>query len=347
MNKKNSIENIVDKLVSAQVRYFLQQFQALSENKGSLTLLLKSQLQAYVKQPLNNAVKIESLEGMLLSLWNSEGFLETISPAICADLILQQYETLCHSNWVWQDLVTEEWLKMLAARIADQPELRALLIESILHSEAYRQLISEVLYAAIRSFFQQDSLLTKLPGMGSLMKLGRLGLGKMAPGLEEWVEPLAKSFISHYVETALMISKQSLMKSLTKERIQHLADHLWQQLHHQPIAHLISNANMTMLETHLKEGAVNWQDMKLKPANQAIALQLTQGFAKHLVAIPIDQCLAMMGLDYESLCVLMAEFLASILRHLIDTSQLEDTIRRVIEPSFQSKDLHTVLADLV
>ncbi len=332
--------DLAEALLSAQVHYFKSL--CLNVKEAELRLVCAELLAGFLDRPVRDILDESVVSAQYLSLWLESGLGDDFR-VLLTEWLTEQHAELGQSAWQWQEVLTEGWVKMVAARLADQQALREELVAAVLGSAVYRKLISDVLYAGIRSFFQQDSLLSKVPALGSLMKLSRFGLGKVAPGLEELVEPLLKSFIEYYVETALKVSKDSLLSSLDGQKIRELADQIWQHVQVEPVAKTVALLEMADLESKLNEGEQHWVSVRSNEGTQAIVNRGVALWVEKMMGLPGRFWLSLFGLDEEGLSRLVAQMLKSLLLYWEQEGAFEAFLRQLLRPFYDAPEFHQAL----
>ena len=117
------------------------------------------------------------------------------------------------------ELLEEEHFEAILAQALRLRELRERAIHACLNHPLVSDMVSEMLYTGIKNFLLEENALAKLPGVSSMMKLGRKSVGRAMGGLEETI----RDYLRHNTRATLKTGEQWLNRQLTDERIAELA----------------------------------------------------------------------------------------------------------------------------
>lgn len=117
------------------------------------------------------------------------------------------------------DLLGEEHFEAILELALRFQALREKAVHAALNHPLVSDLVSEMLYTGIKNFLLEENALAKLPGVSSMMKLGRKSVGKAMGGLEESI----RVYLRHNIRATLRTGEAWLNRQLTNERIAELA----------------------------------------------------------------------------------------------------------------------------
>ncbi|MCG8673142.1 MAG: hypothetical protein MI867_27380 [Pseudomonadales bacterium] len=125
-------------------------------------------------------------------------------------------------------IVPKDEFDDLVMHMAQYEEVRVDVIRAVLKSPIYSELISDVLYHGIKDYVMNENVVTKkVPGVGSLMKMGAKSINKAMPNLENMAEGAVKKYIEANINRTLDLSEKILNNSLNEHNIKKVADHFW------------------------------------------------------------------------------------------------------------------------
>jgi len=117
------------------------------------------------------------------------------------------------------ELLNEEHFEAILEQALRLKSLREKAIHACLNHPLVSEMVSEMLYTGIKNFLLEENALAKLPGVSSMMKLGRKSVGKAMGGLEDSI----RDYLHHNTRATLKTGEQWLNRQLTDERIAELA----------------------------------------------------------------------------------------------------------------------------
>ncbi|MCH2558182.1 MAG: hypothetical protein MK005_12875 [Alcanivorax sp.] len=117
------------------------------------------------------------------------------------------------------ELLEEHHFEAILAQALRLRSLREKAIHACLNHPLVSDMVSEMLYTGIKNFLLEENALAKLPGVSSMMKLGRKSVGRAMGGLEEPI----RDYLRHNIRATLRTGEQWLNAQLTDQRIAELA----------------------------------------------------------------------------------------------------------------------------
>ncbi|MEQ8261833.1 MAG: hypothetical protein RH947_16155 [Alcanivorax sp.] len=124
------------------------------------------------------------------------------------------------------ELLNEAHFEAILEQALRLKTLREKAIHACLNHPLVSDMVSEMLYTGIKNFLLEENVLAKLPGVSSMMKLGRKSVGKAMGGLEDNI----RDYLRHNTRATLKTGEQWLNRQLTDERIAELARDGYQRL---------------------------------------------------------------------------------------------------------------------
>lgn len=249
----------------------------------------------------------------------------------------------CHRDTCVGEVLSKKEYDLCIEKMIDLKRLREDLIEQVLQSEIYRNLVSDVLYTGIKGFILEENLIAKLPGISTLLRMSKWGVSRTLPNLEPFVESAAKAFIAANIPATVALSQRTLEASLTAGNIRALADSIWEQLHTKKLAAGASYFN-----------AEDFSDTASIVQNLWESYSVTPHFMR-LVEELLDQCLETYG--EQTIAALFFElggnktlladqierFLQVWVQSLDKKGQLETLVKRQLKPFYESEACHAIL----
>ncbi len=215
----------LSELFADHVKVLLQTSTAQSQQLQQWARLLVESFQGKTLQEL---LALEQIQSLVLTAIPKAVVVEHINALlpVVHQVIAQK---LSGSDAVSDVLCKQTFLQSIKAILADEAVLKRI-THTIVYSDLYRHLISEVLLQGIKQFFSEQSFLAKLPGVGSFLKMGKWGMTKVIPNWEDIVDSQAREFLKANLNSSLSFSQSCLMNSFGAEHLTETLEHLWQVL---------------------------------------------------------------------------------------------------------------------
>lgn len=215
-------------VLQAQIEFFLQELQG-----PALATLLTEEAEAYcdlletisLRQLLSEKQLIDWIERNVLSYAPTDGMRAQIVLLLESGL-----NNPNHQQMPMRQLINRQIFDLMVERIVTRPALRQEVIHSALNSPVYTNLLSDVLYHSIVDYLTTENPLARnVPGVSSLMKVGKGMIGRMG-GLEATVTQGLKAYIARNLRSTVSFSEGILNKALSNENIRTFANSLWPKL---------------------------------------------------------------------------------------------------------------------
>lgn len=131
-------------------------------------------------------------------------------------------------TYLHQIIEHKHWTAVVE-NIASRDRLRNDIIHTIVGNPVYGRLLSDVIYDAISDYMQHNPLTKSVPGMSSLMKMGK-GLVEGAGGAA------VKGYLQKNIQAIVARSERTIQNALDGKQIHHVAEQLWHKLRPQPLS---------------------------------------------------------------------------------------------------------------
>ncbi|MDX1495933.1 MAG: hypothetical protein R3352_00105 [Salinisphaeraceae bacterium] len=238
------------------------------------------------------------------------------------------------------DVIDAELYEEGTELIIELRELREQAIRQGVNSPVYGTLVSEILYNGIRDYLTSDNAVTqKIPGVSSLLNKGAGAISKRIPDLENRL----RSSVEKNLNRTIRQSEKFLLDMLTDERIRHISEELWEMIQHShlSVADVISNDDIDEIVAfgmkvwlHLRE-----TDYLVETIREGIE-HFFDEYGEYSVAALLDS----IGVNKKLLQTEALTSVPPVIAVLDESGFLEATIRRRLEPFYNSKEAAKLLS---
>ena len=228
--------------------------------------LLQTQLQFILKQLQSEQTVVEETNALFAHLADktieqliSQDHLQTLISTQALDYPLQAHFTdqvvaqiqfaLNHeSNQQVNvaDLVPEDSVEIVAQYLSSQKNHREAFIHRIFSNPAYAQMLSQTISHAINDYMENNMIAKKMPGMGSLMKMGKNVLERAT---DSNLDSALQGYLSKNINNLIAVSEKMANKHLNDQQVYQLIQHEYLQPMQQRLPYLL-HRQLNVLACH-------------------------------------------------------------------------------------------------
>lgn len=328
-------------LLDAQVAFHLSQLQGDALN--SLINNEIDQLREWLSsQNIEQFIDRKRLEQIFDKLIVDLELPQSLTDSI-ADLVKQLAFSEQWGEWQVRDLVDEESFHKIVDQAVALESVRNEIIHRAMHSEIYSDMISDVVYHAIKDYMVEENIFAKkIPGVSSIMKMGKMGLSKM-PSLDNMIESTAKHYINANIKNTVDMSERILQKSLGEENIKRVAKNVWSSIENEKLDLAKRYVKPEDIDQASKMSREIWLDIRKLPALKSIFLFVVDELVSYLKTQSVTAWFDQLGGDTELLKQELQLNLEILLKDALDSGYLEERIRANLAPFYDSDAVKDIL----
>ncbi len=234
------------------------------------------------------------------------------------------------------DLINADEAERLIDRLLDLEDLRRDLVKAVLASPVYSDLLSDLLYNGIRDYLLEDNILTKkVPGMSSLMKLGK-GMVNRVGGLEEGIERTIKQTIAKNLRSSLELSEQLLEKAFRGARLRQALIEAWQKVSRTPLEQVTRYVGERELVDAQSIALTLWEHARQTPYAHTLLDAIVDSIARQLDEMSVQQLVEGLAIDLPKLAQELLAVVEPLLRQLHQSGHLEARVRAHLHDFYAS-----------
>lgn len=169
------------------------------------------------------------------------------------------------------NLIPEDSVEIVAQYLSSQKDHREAFIHRIFSNPAYAQMLSQTISHAINDYMENNMIAKKMPGMGSLMKMGKSVLERAT---DSNLDSALQGYLSKNINNLIAVSEKMANKHLNDQQVYQLIKQGWQTIAQQPV----SNINQYVTDDGINNGAQvisrTWDSLR---SSEYIATQVKDG----------------------------------------------------------------------
>ena len=289
--------------------------------------------------PLGNLVDQDSLV-QVVDQWLQEALSARGLQDVINDVSLAVWDAAEQDGATIGELLREEHFEAILEQVLKLQSLREKAIHAAMNHPLVSEMVSEMLYTGIKNFLLEENALAKLPGVSSMMKMGRKSVvGKAMGGMEESI----RTYLQKNIRVTLKTGEQWLNKQLTNERIQQLARDGYHRIAPlKPANYMKMVPDGAVTEVVAQSCAITDESARLAYTRRLVSVGIQAAVAS-LMEKPLKSVLEGMQISEERIREIATPALARGASVLVEQGVLEPFIEWVLDDFYQSEACRNII----
>lgn len=341
MTKKNSptineAELHLNALFEAHVKYELNQFK-----DANLQKLIQSELgfllESSSKMKLNTWVPAQTVKDVI-----KDHVVENSIPGSIADIAGKMSSSIfnsdVHKKTKLKAIISRQQFEEIVDKTIELKEQRNNGLDKLIDLPIYTDLISGILFQAITHYIYDNNLLSKnIPGMSSLLKVGKSFMDKTAPKLGSGIEDSVRTYIANSLELIITESKAFLANSVTDEQLKDSAITLWENIENKSFSDFQKGMDSLDLSEFITLGYDFWLSFRKSDYFKWCYETTVDTLFKEYGESTIEELMEEFQITSEKILTESHRFAPLLIKGLKKSGYLESAIRRHLEGFYTSK----------
>jgi len=231
-----------------------------------------------------------------------------------------------------EDIFARKQYDDIVDKVVGLQSARNDLIRRIVTSSAYSQQISEVLFTGIKEYLLEENIIAKkVPGVSSLIKMGKFAVNKTMHSLELAIEKRVKDYIESNLESTIRRSEKSLIDYFDETRIVDTAEEIWQSAAENKLSEYFTAIDANDMEDFIIIGYDFWLHFRKTKYFKGIYTELVKYFFKKYGDKELDVILEDVGVTREMVICELNEIIGPAIEKTLSTGYLKERIRARLE----------------
>jgi hypothetical protein len=230
-------------------------------------------------------------------------------------------------------------------KIGSLKSARKDVIHRFVTSSIYTQQISEVLYTGIKEYLLAENIFAqKVPGVSSLIKLGKFAVNKTMHSLETAIESKIKSYIQSNLGNTVKRSERSLNEYFDESHIIEMGEEIWSSIAKTKLSEYFNEIDGNDMEDFIIIGYEFWLHFRKTPYFRAIYMDLVYFFFEKYADRELDVILEDVGVTQKMVVNELIEAISPGIETALSIGYLEERIRARLEDFYLSPKTADLLA---
>lgn len=258
-------------------------------------------------------------------------------PELVSGVARAVYEDEIHSHTRLGDLVSEPQFRQWLDKALELKALREKLVRGALANPVFADFASDLITHGIRDYLSENAVTRGIPGASSMLKLGKAVMARATPRLEGAVEEGLRKYVSRSVEATAKKSAELLLSRLDDATLRRLSLDIWHSLKKQPLAALRENIQASDVDDIVAMTYEYWGELRRTRFYSAVIHAGIDAFFASYGELTLAELLDDLGVTRELMIGEAMRYAPPVLKAVKKKKLLEPTLRRLLEPFYQSE----------
>lgn len=241
-----------------------------------------------------------------------------------------------------EDILPVETIDQIAQYIASKTEHRQQLIHQIVHNPAYTELIMRIVQQSVKDYMDNSMVARKVPGVGSLMKMGKAALEKAT---DSNLDDTLKHYLQKNIHTLSHLSEKLINQYFDDHKLYHLQADLWHKIKKAPISSLQHYIIHQDLPETIAMGEQIWNHLRQTPYLQAQIATNVEAWLQRNANKSFATLLTDINIDENLLRTELYQLIMPIITMLIEDGYLLERVRYYLNLFYCSKEVEQILTN--
>ena len=217
-------------------------------------------------------------------------------------------------------------------------EPRRRLFAELFNHPLYGDLISSLIYKALVNYLVEDNLISqKVPGVGSMLKLGRKAATRAVPGLDATLERQLNSYIKRYLPSLIKSSEQYVERIVTDPELTDRLSEAWPDIASREFAGMAEGVDPKDVERFADWGQGYWDELRrsdhFSEMGETLIAHMYELYGNEPVSVLLDD----LGITRSMVSKELLAFAPPLLKRLRASGYLSELLRRRLAPFYESE----------
>ncbi|MFP5430618.1 MAG: hypothetical protein ACLGHE_06500 [Gammaproteobacteria bacterium] len=232
---------------------------------------------------------------------------------------------------------------LIVDRLIELEDLRRQVVRTVLQNPSVIQLISDLIYHGVKNYLvDENALAKKVPGMSSLMKMGK-GVMERMGSLDAALENTLKAYVKRNTRATMDLAERLIETAMEAPKLKAVSRQFWQQIKGEKLHRVTQYITGDDVDDVVRIGATLWNHFRTTPYARDMLNDLVHAWFEQWGNQSVMQVLEDIGLTPARLQVEVRQIGEPLVAELISTGHLEARIRLHLETFYTSPEATAAL----
>jgi len=242
-----------------------------------------------------------------------------------------------------ESLLNAREYDLIVDRLTDLEDLRRQLVHTVMQNPSVTQLISDLVYHGLKNYLlEENAIAKKVPGMSSLMKMGK-GMMERMGSLDAALENTLKSYVKRNTKATMELSERLVERALETPRLKSMAREFWQHIKSEKLHRVTQYVTADDTDDVVRIGNTLWNHFRSTPYARDQLNDLVHAWFTQWGSQSVMQVLEDIGLTRDRLQVEVRHMAEPLVAELIASGHLKARVRLHLETFYASPEATAAL----
>ncbi len=248
-----------------------------------------------------------------------------------------------NKNTKLEDLLNAKEYDAIIDRLISLEDVRKAWIHAIMQNPAVTQLISDLVYNGVKNYLLEDGgLAKKLPGMSSLMKMGK-GMMERMGSLDSALESALKNYVQRNTRATMELSERLVEKTLETDKLKTISRQFWQKIKGTTLSAILNPIKDNDIDDVAKISATLWNHFRQTSYAKNLLSELVHTWFEQWGSLTIAEVLNNLNIDQTRVNHELQIFLEPLMTELLHSGVLESRIKIHLQRFYESDTVAKLL----
>lgn len=243
-----------------------------------------------------------------------------------------------------EDLLNVREYDLIVDRLIALEDLRRDLVHGVMKNPSVTKLVSDLVYNGVKNYMSENGgLAKKVPGMSSLMKMGKGVMEKV--GADDALDNALRSYISRNTRSTMEMSEQLVNSALETPKLKDISRQFWQAIKSMPLGNISRHVKPDDVEDVVAIGATVWNHFRQTTFARDHLSDLVHTWFERWGNEPASAALESIGFSKERLQKEAQIVLPPLVNELMVSGHLETRVRVHLERFYGSIEVSQLLGE--
>lgn len=326
-----------DALVQAHLQHILTQLQSTE----TLSAEIDAFMQWLSQQPLATLLPLSRIQQLAQQYALDLPLTERLRDDVVS-IIQNALDHPANQATTLSDIIPDNSVETVARYLSEQKQHRETLIHEIFSNPAYAKMLSQTISHAITDYMENNVIAKKVPGMGSLMKLGKSALESAT---NSNFDSALQQYLNKNINNIIGISEKMANKHLDDAQVYAIIKQIWQGISRQKLSQVRQYAPAQTVQDSAVMVHDTWNHLRTTAfIQQQVMDGIAHWYARNQQRSPID-LLADLNVSADTIRVEVQHSALPIIKLAIDSGYPAQRIEALLRQFYESDIAQAILAD--
>ncbi len=324
-------------LIQAHLQHILSQLQSTE----TLSAETDACLQWLSQQTLSTLVPLERIQKIAQQYALDLPLTERLRDDVVS-IIQNALDHPANQTTTLAEIIPQSSVETAARYLSEQKQHRETLIHEIFSNPAYAKMLSQTISHAITDYMENNVIAKKVPGMGSLMKLGKSALESAT---NSNFDNALQQYLNKNINSIIAISEKMANKHLDDAQVYQIITQIWQSASRQKISQARQYAPAQTVQDTAVMVHDTWNHLRSTAfIQQQVMDGIAHWYARNQKRSPID-LLADFNVTPDTIRQEIQHSILPIIQLAIDSGYPTQRIEALLRQFYESEATQAILAD--